>query len=93
MKGVRFYLEYNSPRERRKNQHAGTVFAAFVANGRNRHGGWDGIGSVLNEPNSTVASTGTSFSVQHSWRMKPISEATAREIHPRLFRSLDIEYS
>ncbi len=89
MKGVRFYLEFNSASERRKKQHAGNVFAAFVCNGRNHDGGYDGIGSVYDQPNSPVASTGTSAEYQHSWCMKRISEAQARQIHPRLFAFLD----
>jgi len=54
MKGVRFYLEFNSASERRKKQHAGNVFAAFVCNGRNHVGGYDGIGSVYDQPYPTA---------------------------------------
>lgn len=88
MKHVRFFLEYETPALRRKKQHSGNVFAAFVGNGRSRSGGWDGIGAVFNYPNSPVASTSTSRESQNSGCYKRISEAEARKIHPNLFAVL-----
>lgn len=87
--GIRFYLEFNSSIERRKGISAGNVFAAFTCNGRNHDGGYDGVGAVFLYPNSPVASTGTSFGYQNSFRLKRISQTQARAIHPNLFYALD----
>lgn len=87
--GIRFYLEFNTPSERRKGKHSGNVFAAFVDNGRNSTGGYSGLGSVFDYPNSLVATTGTSFEVQHSFRMKRINRDVAKQIHPALFEALN----
>jgi len=90
MKHVRFYLEHDTPAKRRKGEHNGNVFAAFVGNGRNRGGGWDGMGAVHYYPNSPVA--GTACDAGYLRQCKRISEAKARAIHPRLFAALGDTY-
>lgn len=91
MKGVRFYLEYDSPAMKRKGVDTGNVFAAFVCNGVNPCSlGYDGIGSVLFDRNSPVASANASLNFLRKW-CKRIPEKRAREIHPLLFERLDAE--
>lgn len=89
MKGVRFYLEFSSPRAKRQGVNAGTVFAAFVCNGIHR-AGYDGIGSVYDRPNSPVASSHASLKYIRI-HCKRISEEKARFVHPALFKVLDKE--
>lgn len=91
MKGIRFYLEHDSPAHKRKGEHNGNVFAAFVENGVYFSGktpAYEGLGALTDEPNSPVC--GTSASLEYLWKnCKCISEAKARKIHPRLFERLD----
>lgn len=89
MTGTRFYLEHDDRKGRRAGKHNGNVFAAFVANGRNYMGGYDGMGAVHFHPNSPVAGTGCSL--EYLRLCKRILERLAREIHPALFEALDRE--
>ena len=87
MTGVRFYLEHDTLRDKRKGNHNGNVFAAFVCNGVTRGGGYEGMGAVNFDANSPVSST--SCDGGYLRMCKRISEARAREIHPNLFVALD----
>jgi hypothetical protein len=68
------------------------VFAGFVANGWHQgHGGkylLEGLGAVYEYANSPVA--GTSASQGFLDYCKHIPERLARQVHPELFRRLDI---
>ena len=90
MKGIRFYLEYRSTYAKRKRQHSGTVFAAFIANGVHpmKGGGWEGLGAITNDPNSDVCGSAASWEYLRK-RTRRISESEARQIHPKLFSRLD----
>lgn len=96
MRGVKFYLEYPNSTEKRKatrkalGNHSGNVIAV-LENGLFISGGQvvtDGIAGVYDWPDSPPASTGVSLDYLRE-RAKRISEATAREIHPELFKWLD----
>lgn len=96
MRGVRFYLEYPNSTEKRRatrkalGNHSGNVIAV-LDNGTYISGGQavvDGIAGVYDWPDSPPASTGVSLEYLRE-RAKRISEATAREIHPELFKWLD----
>ena len=96
MKGIRFYLEYASPADKRKGVHSGNAFAAFDSLGNNfvprlSGGVWvlDGLGALFAAPNSPVASTAYAIGLLRS-HCKRISEKSAREIHPALFERLDM---
>jgi len=90
MKGIRFYLEYNSIKDKRQNNHNGNVLAVFYDLYRFMHGGivYDCIGALTNNPNSSVCSTSASDDYI-SDNCKRISEEKARVIHPALFQYLD----
>jgi hypothetical protein len=87
MKDIRFYLEHDTPAKRRKGEHNGNVFAACVPDSRPRIG-WEGLGAIFEHPNSPVAYT--SCDAGYLRQCKRISEAKAREIHPRLFVVLEV---
>jgi len=96
MNGVRFYLEYPNSAEKRKatrkrlGNHSGNVIAV-LDNGiyfSGKQAVKDGIAAVYDWPNSPPASTAVSLEFLQE-RCKRISEATAREIHPELFKWLD----
>lgn len=99
MKGIRFYLEYATPADRRQatrasmGNHQGNVFAAFVENGVYSVNGvakYEGFGAVYFRPNSPVA--GTSAQLEYlSTHCLRISEQQARQIHPEMFTRLDEE--
>lgn len=91
MKGIRFYLEHNSKRDKRQNNHNGNVLAVIVANGywiRDSEIFQDAIGALTHNPNSAVCSTIVSDSYLRD-NCKRISERKAREIHQNLFVYLD----
>lgn len=107
MKGLKFYLEYESKAKKRKGtrkepgDHAGNVVAVTVKDDGPGHGhsfpDWrfsgddivaDSFGAIFDQPNSDVASTSISRGYMLE-KCKHISEAQAREIHPRLFAYLD----
>ena len=86
MQGIRFYLEYGSLPDKRKNRHSGNVFAAFVPEGRCANGDIEGVGAVFSTPNSPVAFS--IASIKYLRQCKRISEKAARGIHPELFKFL-----
>jgi hypothetical protein len=92
MKGYRFYLEYETPKDKRARKDTGNVLAVNVADEMwfDAEDGWqrDAIGAVYHHQNSAVASTSVSLNLlaKHTRR---ISEAQARQIHPALFEYLD----
>ena len=91
MKGYTFYLEYETPADKRKGKDSGNVCAVF--------GDWfyshghpmrECISAVYFHRNS--ATCGSSASAEYLRKnCKRISEAKARQIHPRLFAQLDID--
>lgn len=99
MTGFRLYLEFPSATAKhnsgRSNQgHAGNVFAAYTERPYRRigHDGRyvnDGVGAVLDEPNSPVASCAANVDEWLRKKCKRIPEALARQIHPALFAYLD----
>lgn len=98
MNGIRFYLEYPTNADKRKatrkalGNHSGNVIAV-LDNGIYFSGGEaveDSIAGVYAWPNSPAAGTGVSLGYLRE-RCKRISEATARTIHPELFKYLDQE--
>lgn len=103
MRGVRFYLEFKTTYRKHKSGrankgHAGNVFAAYVEPGKpfgcaNYRGLWvvEGVGAILDEPNSPVASTAANIRDWLWKRCKRVSERVAREVHPALFERLDME--
>lgn len=91
MKGVRFYLDFESPSAKRRGKDEGNVTAVFVCNGTYWGGAtlcYEGLGAIYYYPNSPVASTSISLDWLHKCA-KRISESTARRIHPLLFTRLD----
>ena len=87
MKGIRFYLEHKTPQDKRKDIHAGNVFARYLdisGFGRNV----EGAGAVYNWPNSDCCHS--QASIDYLWEnCRRISEDKAREIHPALFEYLE----
>lgn len=94
MKGYRFYLEYQTPRDKRGCVDMGNVFALEVGEDGwplyNGAGNVGGIGAVYRAPNSPVCSTTANMGWVHT-HTKRISEKEARRIHPALFEWLDYE--
>lgn len=89
MKGVRFYLEHNTPRDKRQGKDIGNVFAAFYHNKfYSRRWLVEGVGALFTDPNSIVAGDAASMDYLRV-SCKRISETKAREIHPALFEYLD----
>lgn len=99
MKGVRFYLEFPTATAKRTSGkantgHNGNVFAGFVANGYRVAANTillDGVGAVMDYPNSPVASCSADMPSYLRKLCKRVPEKQARLIHPNLFRILDIE--
>ena len=96
MKGIRFYLEYPSAKDKRKGtradpgNHSGNVIATLEGTemiGRNGPQ-IDCLSATYDRPNSPVSSGAVSYEYLEE-RTKRISEAQAREIHPELFKRLD----
>jgi hypothetical protein len=99
MKDYRFYLEYKDAKEKRKGtrknlgNHSGNCIAIPLENGRpyyygNKFEFMDAFGGVLDYPNSDVCNTGCYCEYLRE-RCKRISEAQARQIHPKLFNYLE----
>lgn len=96
MKGVRFFLEYDSKTEKNKGtrkkpgKHNGNVLAVYHETGYQGSTGWtyEGTGAVNYHPNSAVGTTGVTPDYLRD-KCKRISEKMAREIHPQLFNWLD----
>lgn len=89
MKGYRFYKEYNSPADKRKDKPNGNVFATcgdkYVSRGAIYQ---EGFGAIYFDPNSPCC-----FTAAHlDWircSCKRISEREARKIHPNLFKRIE----
>jgi hypothetical protein len=87
MKGIRFYLEYESPRAKRENRNTGNCVA--VIGKEERHGMVITVGAYnaggpnweCMESNATMG-----YLKEHA---TPIPEPIARIIHPKLFEVLD----
>jgi hypothetical protein len=89
MKGYRFYLEHNSPQDKRKGNDAGNVIA-ISTDIIGRDGDYEGLASVTSAPDSDVNWGNINIDYLEGY-CKRISEEKAREIHPRLFARLDEE--
>lgn len=92
MKGYRFYLDHESAKDKRAGKHTGNCFAVLLGqDGRPLRQSdpamVEGIGAVYGWPDSACA--GTSASRDYLRKCKRVSERTAREVHPNLFRYLD----
>lgn len=95
MKYVRFYLDHDSPADKRRGRHNGNVIALLDPERnwwRDQYSGrlYEALGATFAWPNSPVATTGVAASYLRT-QAKRISEAKAREIHPALFERLDGE--
>lgn len=91
MKGYRFYKEYDSPQDKRKDKPNGNVFATDEYQSPFRsEWGWNisGYGSVYPEPDSPCVYTSASMDWLRTC-CKRISEHEAREIHPNLFKRIE----
>lgn len=96
MKYVRFYLEHDSAKHKRRGEHNGNVLALLDTFGNGFRPVYMGddqythecISAVFFHPNSAVC--GSQCHVKYlREQCKRIPEAKAREIHPRLFDRLD----
>lgn len=98
MKGIKFFLEYPNAKEKRKatrdnlGNHTGNVIATLEGTQMVGRSGAqiDALAGVFFTENSPVATSAVSYEYLGE-RCKRISEATAREIHPELFKRLDYE--
>ena len=106
MKGIRFYQEFRDARKRVPTgnvfarmlpdpeaectceDHPNPDCPAYVAALFRQHP--EGFVPIYDWPNSAVAYSGASDEYLRK-RCKRVSEAKAREIHPRLFERLDME--
>lgn len=105
MKGIWFYEEFGTPHNKRKRIASGNCIALYCepntpGDENARH--WyphiwnDGMGTaivacagaLLFEPNSVVCSGNASVEYIHKC-CKRVSEAHAREVHPKLFEYLE----
>ena len=94
MKGIRFYLEFETPQRKRKGENTGNVIAAHITQAGAFLGFHSGesyliecITALHAAPNSVVCSSLVIIEYL-SDSCKRISEAKAREIHPALFDAL-----
>lgn len=91
MRGYRFYLEFDSPADKRAGRDNGNVIAVMVENDIFWSDGkacYEAIGAVFFHANSMVC--GTSVSVDYlATHTRRISKKEAREKHPNLFAYLD----
>lgn len=91
MKGFTFFLEYPNKREKNKatrkelGNHSGNVIALSTDT---LNLSTEGFAGIFDKPNSPVQFTTIGKEYLRE-RCKNISEKTAREIHPELFRRLD----
>ena len=92
MKGYRFYLEYETPADKRTGtvlapgKHTGNVVATDLDT---RHrGGFEGLSSVYAHADSPVNWGALPFDFLAT-RCRRIPETLARLIHPQLFARLD----
>ncbi len=87
MKGYRFYLTHDTPKEKREGSDNGNC-VAIDTDVLEKHGSLEGFGPVFFSPNSPVCWSGISSEYLRT-KCKRISEARARKIHPELFKRLD----
>ena len=97
MKGYRFYLVYDDPREARKatrknpGNHTGNVIAIFTEN-RPFYSRGDFLrecfAPVFFQTDSPVAGDSASLDYLRE-NCKNVSEGLARQIHPKMFERLD----
>jgi hypothetical protein len=96
MKGYRFYEEF---RDKCRQESMDTVVALLLDEYQQPYmyysesaGEWvaDVVSGVFDTPNSEVGLDSVALGYLHE-RCKRVSEATARQIHPRLFTYLDQE--
>ncbi len=92
MEGIRFYLEFASPKHKRQKVDTGNVIAVFIETGRMQRGLYlfDCVAPVYTHKNSEVASAQVSRDVL-GYRCKRISEKQARSVHKALFAHLERE--
>lgn len=91
MKGIRFYEEFETARDKRARQSTGNVLAVIAENGvfmSGRIACYEAVGAVYYWPNSACASTSVAVDILRA-RFRRISEEQARALHPRLFDYLD----
>lgn len=90
MKGYRFYKEYDSPVDKRKDKPNGNVFAVCGKHysGQSHQPFVDGFGAIYYEPNSPCVFTSAHLDWIRDY-CKRISEREAREIHPNLFKRIE----
>lgn len=93
MLGYRFYSDFASAKDKRLNNHRGSVVAVLLdVHGRPLYSSsgetMDAIVGVHDWPNSGVATSGVSREYLRK-RCKQVPEKLAREIHPVLFNVLD----
>lgn len=82
MKNIRFYLEYNSPKDKRENHNNGNVIAIYPKNKTAI-----GVESLKAYLNYGVVAGFASPNYLRT-KCKRISEDIARIIHPKLFEVL-----
>ena len=96
MKGIRFYEVYDSPQAKRKGESKGNIIAIdpdsllhnFEAGYKPLY---DCMAAIFLYPNSEV--TWCNASQEYIWEnCKHVSEAHAREVHPKLFKRLDEDW-
>ena len=93
MKGYRFYLEYQDAKAKREGRDSGNVIALFLDKhnraivNRSVHC-YEGYASVMDRPNSEVNVTTIDPEYLRE-KCKRISEANAKQIHPKLFTRIE----
>lgn len=92
MNGYRFYLEYDSPRHKRRGEHAGNVIALLTESpvfgdilAGERY--YVCISGIFGVPNSPVCLGAVSLEKLRQ-ECKRVSEREARRIHPKLFEHI-----
>lgn len=77
MKNIKFYLEYNTPKDKKENHNNGNVIAYFP---RTNH-------CLYGKLSGAVSGRAITIGYLHKW-CKRIDEDIARIIHPKLFEVL-----
>lgn len=93
MDGYTFYLEHRNNRSKRKGEHAGNCIAVYGEVYFICHppiAQRECIAPLYNAPNSVCCGSAVALDILRE-RFKRVSEAKAREIHPRLFKYLSGE--
>jgi hypothetical protein len=91
MKGIRFYLEFKTAKDKRRGNHTGNVFAACIETKymSRKEPCIEGFGSVYDRANSPCCYIEASLDYLRL-NCKRISESQAREIHPMLFERMEM---